>query len=411
MIGNAPRLPAAAIARRVYLAAAVQARVGAGLSYEWFAKAIEDAGGAVVNAEVAAPIPDDLDQRFAAPLICEANTTKLRSADILVAECSVPSLGVGYEIATAESRQLPIVCFWRAGAAPLSKMILGSPYHQLRVFEYSTEEDLRHLMRVAFDALGTTENNNPSQDDYRTALLRHFDALAPDYDASANWRRATALVSWFQRRLPSSGTVVDVGSGTGAIVAMASSDLRVIRIDLSEAMLRSSDAGHAVLADVHALPLPPAAADAVTLRQVLHYVDECACLSEVSRILRPGGRLLLGQIVASDDRTRRWWLEVKRMVQPLRRAFYTEPHLQGVLSSAGFVTTERDTLELVRTDSWARFFANTPARIHAAVRDFLMHTPSDLRHTLGLQLSASGIRYRQRWSLMACEAHRSRSRR
>lgn len=411
MTGDAPRSLAATIARQVYLAAPIQARVGAGLSYEWFAQAIEAAGGAVINAEIAAPLPDDLDQHFAAPLICEANAAKLRSADVLVAECSVPSLGVGYEIAIAESYKIPVVCFWRVGATPLSKMILGSPYHQLRVFEYSTEEDIRQLMRGAFEALGTTENNHQCQDDYRTALLRYFDALAPDYDTTANWRRATALVSWFQSRLPSSGTVVDVGSGTGAIVSMAPPGLHVIRIDLSEAMLRRSDAGHAILADAHALPLPSAAVDAVTLRQVLHYTDEGACLSEVSRILRPGGQLLLGQIVASDDRTRRWWLEVKRMVQPLRRAFYTAPHLLGMLSSAGFVATERDTLELVRTDPWERFFANTPARFRPSVRDFLMRTPSDLCDSLDLQLSASGIRYRQRWCLMACEPHRSRSRR
>ena len=97
------------------------------------------------------------------------------------------------------------------------------------------------------------------------------------------------------------------------------------------------------------------------------------------------------------------------MVQPLRRAFYTEAHVHGVLSAAGFVATERSTFELVRTDPWERFLVNTPARIRPAVRDYLIRTPSDLRDSLDLQLSTSGVRYRQRWCLMACEPNCSRS--
>jgi ubiquinone/menaquinone biosynthesis C-methylase UbiE len=46
--------------------------------------------------------------------------------------------------------------------------------------------------------------------------------------------------------------------------------------------------------DICALPLPSASADFVTIHQVLHYLDDPGrALTEASRILKPGGRLLI----------------------------------------------------------------------------------------------------------------------
>lgn len=51
----------------------------------------------------------------------------LKTADIVIAEVSTPSLGVGYEIAVAESLSKEIVCLYRPGpGARLSAMIAGS---------------------------------------------------------------------------------------------------------------------------------------------------------------------------------------------------------------------------------------------------------------------------------------------
>ena len=46
--------------------------------------------------------------------------------------------------------------------------------------------------------------------------------------------------------------------------------------------------------DIYALPFPSATADFVTIHQVLHYLDDPGrALIEASRILKPGGRLLV----------------------------------------------------------------------------------------------------------------------
>ncbi len=52
----------------------------------------------------------------------------LRKADVLVAEVTTPSLGVGYEIAAAVSLGIRVICIWQTSAAPrISAMIVGNP--------------------------------------------------------------------------------------------------------------------------------------------------------------------------------------------------------------------------------------------------------------------------------------------
>jgi len=52
----------------------------------------------------------------------------LKEADIIVAEVTTPSLGVGYEIGVAVENEKPVLCLYRPGNGKLlSAMISGSP--------------------------------------------------------------------------------------------------------------------------------------------------------------------------------------------------------------------------------------------------------------------------------------------
>ena len=60
--------------------------------------------------------------------IWKRDTDWVREADILIAEVTNPSLGVGYEIAKAEEWNKPILALFRdTGERKLSAMIEGSP--------------------------------------------------------------------------------------------------------------------------------------------------------------------------------------------------------------------------------------------------------------------------------------------
>lgn len=72
----------------------------------------------------------------------------LADAEILVAEVTAPSLGVGYEIGRATAWSMPIVCLYDVTTdRPLSAMVRGNDAVEL--VEYETiEEGLTALDRV-----------------------------------------------------------------------------------------------------------------------------------------------------------------------------------------------------------------------------------------------------------------------
>lgn len=70
----------------------------------------------------------------------------LSCSDILIAEVTTPSLGVGYEIGRAVEMEKPVVCLYRKrGEAMLSAMISGSP--ALKVYNYSDLEGAKEILK------------------------------------------------------------------------------------------------------------------------------------------------------------------------------------------------------------------------------------------------------------------------
>ena len=72
--------------------------------------------------------------------IYSQDTEWLRSPDLVIAECTTPSLGVGYELAYAEARGIPCYIFYNASRTSLSAMLTGDPY--FNICPYSGEEEL-----------------------------------------------------------------------------------------------------------------------------------------------------------------------------------------------------------------------------------------------------------------------------
>ena len=70
----------------------------------------------------------------------------LTQSDMVIAECSTPSLGVGYELGFAEAHGIPCHVFWRR-EEHLSAMIGGDGYYTLHPYD-TKEELLREIDRA-----------------------------------------------------------------------------------------------------------------------------------------------------------------------------------------------------------------------------------------------------------------------
>jgi len=76
--------------------------------------------------------------------IYDQDTAWLRESDILVGECTCPSLGVGYELAYAEKLKKPCHIFYDRTKTQLSAMLTGNPY--FHIHPYATEEEIYPLL-------------------------------------------------------------------------------------------------------------------------------------------------------------------------------------------------------------------------------------------------------------------------
>ena len=109
--------------------------------------------------------------------------------------------------------------------------------------------------------------------------------------------------------LPSHWTVADLGCGTGALaLALAPNVRRVIGVDQSAAMLKAARARTAAVGNVElrrgsleAVPVEDRSCDAALLVLALSYVREPrGVLAEMARILRPGGRAVVLDLLRHD---------------------------------------------------------------------------------------------------------------
>ena len=146
--------------------------------------------------------------------------------------------------------------------------------------------------------------------DRRSRSQEYFSSVAEQWDAVRTdlFGDRSPLVGMLALADPD-WVVADLGCGTGALSATLAPFVReVIAVDASAAMLaaasRRLDGVSNVdvrQGDLESLPIDRAQADAVVMSLVLHYVAEPSkALGEAARVLRPGGRLIVVDMMPHD---------------------------------------------------------------------------------------------------------------
>jgi arsenite methyltransferase len=148
-------------------------------------------------------------------------------------------------------------------------------------------------------------------------------------------------------------TVLDIGSGSGTDVLIASRRVgpegEVIGLDMTEAMRRklTRTAGEMGAANVRVLegnaeeiPLPDESVDVVTSNGVLNLVpDKEATVREIARVLKPGGRVQIADIVVTTEPSAACRSQPQLWAECIVGATTADEYL-GYFRSAGFTHVE-----------------------------------------------------------------------
>jgi SAM-dependent methyltransferase len=175
--------------------------------------------------------------------------------------------------------------------------------------------------------------------DRRTRSQEFFSAAASEWEGlRAELFGAQAGLPGLLGLVPPEWTVADLGSGTGVVTAeLAPHVSRVIAVDESRAMLAAARRRLGSAANVEfragsleSLPVAEGELDAAVMSLVLHYIVEPQqVLKETARALRPGGRLVVIDMMA-HGRT-----ELREQMGHVWQGF-AEDQLRGWLAAAGY---------------------------------------------------------------------------
>jgi ArsR family transcriptional regulator len=203
----------------------------------------------------------------------------------------------------------------------------------------------RDLWMIVREQLGNSLGTNVDQRRAEAALAKRkarvrefFDGAAGSWDALRTQlvgerTDLLALLDLFD----ADWVIGDLGCGTGHIsAAIAPSVARVIAIDESGPMLAAARERLGPLANVElreghieSLPLEDAELDVAVMFLVAHFMaDPARAMQEVRRVLKPGGRLLLVDLLTHDRE--------ELAAQGHIWQGFSEEQITGWLSTAGF---------------------------------------------------------------------------
>lgn len=209
------------------------------------------------------------------------------------------------------------------------------------------------------------------------AALDHFRRRSAGYNRSSNWVKDQKLLdAIFAAAAPKPQDVVlDLATGTGLVAKQFKGKAReVVGLDISPDMTSQASAhvDRMVIAPYEAIPLESASVDVCVCRQGLQFSDLPRALSEIARVLRPGGRAVLCHLAAYGPEDEKEAFQIQALRNPSRVNFFKPGDLEAALTKAGLragETVRYRSRESV--DQWIDHGASTPderAAIKAAYR-------------------------------------------
>lgn len=139
----------------IYFAGAISGGRSDVAHYRQIVSALENDGHRVLAGAVAAEDVGADGELLDASAIFERDMRWVAEADVLVAEVSMPSTGVGYEIATARYRHgIPVICLYRPAYTKRCTAMVGGD-SGIELIEYAETAEMLSRLRSALEKYTT----------------------------------------------------------------------------------------------------------------------------------------------------------------------------------------------------------------------------------------------------------------
>jgi hypothetical protein len=114
-------------------------------TYRFICETLRENGAEVLSWHIADPELEETESKMTEQEIYDRDMGLLAKSDALIAEVTVPSTGVGYEICRALDLKIPVLCLHRPDTA-VSAMVLGNPYPSMKIRDYSNKDALQEII-------------------------------------------------------------------------------------------------------------------------------------------------------------------------------------------------------------------------------------------------------------------------
>ena len=138
---------------KIYFACSISGGRKDEKAYQYMVQVLIEMGIDVPTAHIAETGVEEVDALEEPRDIYNRDVNWIQESDLLIAEVSTPSHGVGYEIGYALDLNKPVLCLYQKGVV-VSKMISGNPHPLLTVKEY---QDMTHAEEILRTYLATYE--------------------------------------------------------------------------------------------------------------------------------------------------------------------------------------------------------------------------------------------------------------
>ncbi len=168
----------------------------------------------------------------------------------------------------------------------------------------------------------------------------HFAHRAERYESSARWVKDEKILAIIDELAGIEGhsRVLDVATGTGIIASLFFKKANlVIGIDVTEAMFKQAlpKLNFMVCAQAEYLPFRDNVFDLVTCRQGLQFMEALASATEMYRVCKDGGKIILVQLTAFGKEDKEYAFRIQMARQPARMNCFVEDDLVNLLRKAG----------------------------------------------------------------------------